>query len=876
MLKLLDIKKDYGTEDNIVHALKGVSVAFRKSEFVSILGPSGCGKTTLLNIIGGLDRYTAGDLSINGRSTKDFKDGDWDTYRNHSIGFVFQTYNLIPHLSVLGNVELALTLSGTSKDERRTRAKYALERVGLSDQLYKRPNQLSGGQMQRVAIARALVNDPDIILADEPTGALDSTTSVQVMDLLQEIAQDRLIIMVTHNNELAERYSTRIIKLADGEKVSDTNPYIPETNPPAEAQTGGTPAAAQAAPTQTAEAQISGTPAAQAAAAQAAGAKRQKKSAMRTMTAFNLSFKNLMSKKGRTFLTAFAGSIGIIGITLILALSNGLSGYITKMQSDTLGSYPVTVAASDYDIASMMAGGGNEESDRPADFPAHKEIIAYERESADTDMPMISNHFTPQFISYVDRMDPALYNDIYTSYDLRVNFLVKGSDGKIIDANSDAVNLNDHFQSLYVTDFMNGTYDLLDGAYPDPGDKTEVALVVGKNNTLSVSLLKMLGFDAAKGDRLALADFVGRDIRVLYNDNYYRPAQVNTGDNSGPKLEKKYVKDDDAQNQLLFDGADFRLKITGILRIKEDTPLSFLSGGLAYQPALMADLNNNALTSDVAAVQKQCYTSINMGGQEFVVGYYNLVENTAVQINILDPSKYMETLMKLYMYGDFDMALRMAGAGYEDPLKPGTEFSMPSTMAFLPKTFDTKDRIKAYLQAWNDTELASVYPDMTEAERAFYEITYTDLSDMVSSMMKNLIQIISYVLIGFSSVSLVVSSIMIAIITYVSVIERTREIGVLRSIGARKKDITRVFNAETFIIGLAAGVFGVLLSALLTIPINLIIRALVPIPVGNIASVNALHALVMIAISVVLTLISGFVPSKMAAKKDPVVALRTE
>lgn len=784
-LKLDNIKKTYNSVE-VVTALKGVSLGFRESEFVSILGPSGCGKTTLLNIIGGLDRYGSGDLIINGMSTKKFKDSDWDAYRNHSIGFVFQSYNLIGHQTVLQNVEIAMTLSGVSASERRRRAKQALTDVGLADQIKKKPNQLSGGQMQRVAIARALVNDPDIILADEPTGALDSHTSVQVMDILKEVAKTRLVIMVTHNSELAEQYSSRIIRLLDGEVQSDSNPV-------SESETGNT-------------------------SVQATQRQTLKKTSMSLFTATSLSFENLLTKRGRTIITAFAGSIGIIGVALVLALSNGLSIYMGSMQSNSLSGFPITVNTGEQTIDLTNRPGASKDTTAYAEYPDNNVMYSYDSEKNSTKH---SNIITQDYLDYIAKIKTALpdaVNTISYTHGVNINLLAKGQDTAVKYETSSAASMqmsmmtgsNTYWQELPDNnDFILSLYDLVGNGSRLPTAKNEVVLVVDKYNRLDKAFFEKLGITNDSGE-YKLTDFIGKTIlKVVPNNEYY----TKNGDLFTAASPSDYDK--------LYDSdTGTKLTIVGILRPKKDASSSYLSEGIAYTTALTSAVVEEAQNSQIAVAQK--------GSDK----------------NVLYGTAFKDSKAK-------DNALTMLGAD-----------TTPTGINIYPKDYASKDKIKAYLDAYNK--------DKANDD----QLVYSDLAESITSMTKTLLDTITYVLVGFAAISLLVSTIMISIITYVSVIERTKEIGILRSVGARKKDISRVFNAETLIVGFTAGVLGVGLSYLLSIPINIIIKNLSGIT--NVANLNPFNAIALIVGSMVLTLIAGFIPSRMAAKKDPVIALRSE
>lgn len=763
MLKLDKIIKKYGD----VEALKGVSLTFRKNEFVSILGPSGCGKTTMLNIIGGLDRYTSGDLNISGISTKNYKDRDWDSYRNSSVGFVFQSYNLIPHLTVLQNVELSLKLSGISKKEGEARARTALEKVGLVDHLNKKPNQLSGGQMQRVAIARAIVNDPEIILADEPTGALDSKTSVIIMDLLKEIAQDRLVIMVTHNAELAHEYSNRIVELLDGQIISDSNPFDADINSEKLA--------------------------------------KRKRTKMPYMTALGLSGKNLWAKKGRTVLTSFAGSIGIIGIALILALSSGLSNSINKMQSDTLATSPITIGSSDFDFSGPVV---TEDTTDMNEFPTDSKLQIYEPK---VQTNVITNNITQEYIDHVNKLDSDKYISIQYIHKANMNMIRKSGD-KYVHVQSSSSHMGELLDN---EDFNNNQYDILEGRMPK-GDN-EMILVVDNYNRIAKETVKELGLGDL-GDKVDLKSLVGQEFKLIQNNDYY------------VKDEFGLYREASQQNYETIYGSDKAktLSIVGVMRQKEDSSFQMYQPGLYYRSDLVKSFIKDSTDSEVVKAQKEV-------GKE-----YSVVSGMGFEGH---PFKEADAL-------------------YQDQLEELGSSSLPRNISIIPADFEAKKEIRSHLDDYNT--------DKKDADK----ITYSDMSEMITGVMETVVNTISYVLIGFSSISLVVSSLMIGIITYVSVIERTKEIGVLRSLGARKKDISRVFNAETFLIGFVSGTLGIVVTYLLTFPINAIIYNLTK--TENIAVVNPLHAVILIIISIILTSISGVIPSRMASKKDPVIALRSE
>ncbi|MDR0848319.1 MAG: ATP-binding cassette domain-containing protein [Propionibacteriaceae bacterium] len=795
-LTLVDIDKTYSNGE-VVHALQDVSLKFRDNEFVSVLGPSGCGKTTLLNIIGGLDRYTSGDLILSGLSTSQFKDKDWDAYRNRSIGFVFQTYNLIRHQSVLQNVEIAMTLSGVSASERKRRAKEALSSVGLADQMTKRPSQLSGGQMQRVAIARALVNNPDIILADEPTGALDSHTSVQVLEILKEISKTKLVIMVTHNSDLANTYSSRIIHLLDGEVQSDSHPIFDEE------------------PTQTD--QIAPTH------------KGETKTAMSLSTAAALSFKNLLSKRGRTIITSVAGSIGIIGVALVLALSNGLSSYLDTMQSDMLSGFPITVSET---VQTLEMGRGGMDSDEMSgvfggdsegQFPTDGVLHGYDSQANSTQH---TNVLTDEYIDYVSGIETALPDSVNTvsySRGVDINLLAKGEDAVVkyattVSGQGDMGAAMMGFGNVYWgempnnEDFILSLYDLIGEDSRIPSSKNEVAIVVDEYNRLDTRFLEKLGMSDGAVE-FSVSDFVGKTIlKVVPNNTFYT-------ENAGGLFAAPAVSD---YGSLYSSSEGFDLTIVGVLRIKPDksSAVGYLSEGLIYTTALTDYIVDNAQKSDIALAQQSSDTDV---------------------------------ITNMPFTNEAAKEQRLLALGAD---------TTPTGISIYPTDFSGKDKIKDYLDEYNVGK--------AEAD----QIIYSDIAQSIGSSISSMISTLSYVLIGFAAISLLVSTIMIAIITYVSVIERTKEIGILRSVGARKRDISHVFIAETLIIGLAAGILGVGLSYLLTIPINLVISSLAGI--SNIAMLAPLHGILLVLGSMLLTLIAGLIPSRMAANKDPVVALRTE
>lgn len=986
MLQLKNIVKQYHTGDETVDALRGINIDFRESEFVSILGPSGCGKTTLLNIIGGLDGYTDGDLIIDGKSTKEFDDRDWDTYRNHKIGFVFQSYNLISHQTVLSNVELALTLSGVSKSERRKRAMEALEKVGLKNQMHKKPNQMSGGQMQRVAIARALVNNPRILLADEPTGALDSATSVQIMDLLKEIAKDRLVIMVTHNPELAEQYSTRIVRFLDGKMIDDTAPFKADEKA----------AKAKAAPEMTRT-------------QKKAQRKAEKKTSMSFFTAFSLSLNNLMTKKARTILTSFAGSIGIIGIALILSISNGLQLYIDRVQEDTLSSYPIMIQAESVDMTSLIStltsqtsGGVTHDKDK-----VYSSVILYDMMNSLTNAETVTNNLK-DFKKFLDsNMSNESITSVIYGYDMDLNIyssdlnnirklnpstlmdsMMGGSD---MASSSPMMSMGTYDiwsqmmpgkNGQYINDLVKEQYDLIDGTWPANYD--EVVLVVDKNNEVSDFVLCMLGFKSeeemneiinaalsgkeieSKQEYWEYSDILSTTFKLVMPTDYYQyNEQTGTWDD---------MRDNDTYMSYILKNAE-DLKIVGIIRPNEDAVAASITGSIGYTYALTEHVADKVSESDIVKAQQSDMTKDVFTGlpfktddyveptdeekarlvkeyfatisesqkaviyseiaqqmpkaqleasvaealknfptresmEEVIIGAYtaemNMPEET-IRKYLADMSdeeitEAMSEMLAMQVQAEYaaqvsaqlsqmgisDLAAMLdkyiasaseaelaplhetylpasfSESTYDENLSTLGVFDIdsPSMISIYASTFEAKDEIAALIEEYN----ASV----SESNK----ISYTDYVKLIMSSVTTIINAISYILIAFVSISLIVSSIMIGIITYISVLERTKEIGVLRAIGASKKDVRRVFNAETLLIGFASGMFGIIITALLNIPINMIIKSITGI--GGIATLPIAGAIILVVISMALTLISGFIPSGIAAKKDPVEALRTE
>ena len=869
MLELKNITKDYLSGDMKVSALKGVNLEFRKSEFVSILGQSGCGKTTLLNIIGGLDRYTSGDLIINGKSTKKFKDKDWDAYRNYSVGFVFQNYNLIPHQTVLSNVELALTLSGVSKKERKQKAISALEKVGLKDQMHKKPNQMSGGQMQRVAIARALVNDPDIILADEPTGALDTETSVQIMNILKEISENKLIIMVTHNPELAEKYSSRIVKILDGKIMDDSNPYTEDDrkNETMQAKTG--------------------------------------KTSMNYFTALSLSLNNLMTKKGRTFLTAFAGSIGIIGIALILSLSNGVQKYIQKVQEDTLSSYPISIQEESVDMGSMMTSMMEEQNNKEQHGNDGK---IYSRNIMSNMLSTLStkmkNNNLEEFKKYIENENTVIKdkaNAIQYEYNLDLNLYKEDTSNGIVQVNPSTVmssigfgktNEDDESNSSMMSmsfgssdvwrelldnkELINSQYDVIAGKMPEKYN--EVVIIVDENYEVSDYTLYSLGLKdqsdlkaamlaLQKGEEVAkqetteykYEDLLNLSYKLLLNTDFYQKNNgiwIDKSNDNGYMIEKLQNAED--------------VNVVGIIKPKEGSNIQKTAGEIGYTKELTEYVINKVNNSEIVSEQKSNPNINVFTGMEFKDENEIVKLNSNFDFNSLSSEQkaYMANLSQEELANLMTAYTKNNNATFEKVLKRlgAVDLSKPSTINIYPKDFASKDVIAKEIENYNNKQ--------RENGKEENVIEYSDMVGMMMNSVTVIVNIISYVLVAFVSISLVVSSIMIGIITYISVLERTKEIGILRAIGASKKDISRVFNAETLIVGLTAGLIGIRVTLLLNIPINAIIKAVAN--VSGIASLPVVGGIVLVLISIILTVIAGLIPSKVASKKDPVVALRTE
>ena len=779
MLQLKHIFKSYHVGDTVTHALHDVTISFRDQEFVAILGPSGSGKTTMLNVIGGLDRYDKGDLIINGKSTKNFKETDWDAYRNNTVGFIFQNYNLIPHLSIMDNVELGMNLSGVPKKERHEKAVAALTEVGLKEHINKRPNQLSGGQMQRVAIARAIANDPDILLCDEPTGALDTETSVQIMKLIKKLSKDRLVIMVTHNPELAKEYATRIVNFQDGKILDDSEPFKPE----AEEDTFNL-----------------------------------KRTKMSYWNAIKLSFTNIMTKKGRTILTAFASSIGIISIAVVLAISNGFQRQINTTMSKALAKYPISISQTATDMTSM-----NERNESDKNVKNRGYVTAKKDQS---EQAQHTNKIDQKYVDYVKKINPSYANNISYQRGVNLNLLskVKGKTERVQFSNSDpsqgslvmqaraqAMSSMGIGSSVFPTtlnknkgSFLKQNYQILSGTWPSKA--TDLVLVTDNKNTVNINSLKNLGFDVSENDRIKFDKLVGKTFKVVSNNDYYQELP------NGMFIPKKV-------NSSMYNDAKTKLKLVGVIRPKNEDAMALLSTGIAYSDKLSQEVINDNKNSAVVKAQKKSSRSV----------------LTNQKLNANEKKMTMQTL---------------GGS------------SIPTGIMIYPNNFDDKDKVLDYLDKWNN------------GKKKADKIVYTDMSSAVTTMTGGLLNGITTILVAFAAISLITSMIMIGILTYTSVLERTKEIGVLKALGARKKDITRVFDAETFILGVFSGVLGIFIAYLLTFPINTVIYNLTDL--SNVAQLDPKAAIILIIVSTVLTLLGGHIPARMAAKKDAAIALRSE
>ncbi len=767
MLELKNIKKSYTTGDFTQVALKEINLKFRKNEFVAILGPSGSGKTTLLNIVGGLDRYDSGNLIINNQETIKFKDQTWDAYRNNCIGFIFQSYNLISHISILANVEMGMTLSGVKSSKRHSKAKEVLKKVGLKDHMHKKPNQLSGGQMQRVAIARALANDPDIILADEPTGALDTKTSVQIMELIKEIAKDKLVIMVTHNPELAKTYASRVIEMRDGEVISDSNPIKQSEKDEKDYKI--------------------------------------KRTSMSFLSALKLSLNNIKTKKGRTILTSFASSIGIIGIASILSLSNGFDRQIDIFERNTLSSLPIIVSTQSLNLdEEAMAEMQNSVKTTDEDYP-NIDFVIPEKSMEETFTH--KNNITEDYIKYIEKANPDIVSGLAYNRYTRLN-LINKIDGKVkivnINMGSAPKNLSNDKLSVIAE-----KYDILTGR--EAKEKDELILIVDSKNHVTEDIISSLGLDTTK-ENIKFEDILNSEIKLVLNKDYY--TKIGNYFSINTDLDKLYNSDE-----------TITLKIVGIVRLKEEFPSYAQSSGLAYTEKLLDYVISENKNSDIVKAQKNAK--------------HNVLTGEAFDLTT-EEGKETKNQVLAYL---------------------GDE-AVPYMVQIFPRDFNAKDELLKYLDKYN------------EGKEAKDQIVYTDQAEIISSLSSNIMDAITIVLIAFSAISLIVSSIMIGIIMYISVLERTKEIGILRSLGARKKDISRVFNAETFIIGMSSGILGIIITRLLLIPANSILYNLTELK--NVAVLNPIHAIILIIVSLCLTLIGGAIPAKIASKKDPVIALRTE
>ena len=883
MLQLKNIKKIYGEKGKEqVEALKGISLEFRDKEFVSILGPSGCGKTTFLNIIGGLDKYTAGDLIINGKSTKKFKDRDWDTYRNHSVGFVFQSYNLISHQSILSNVELALTLAGTNKKERREKAIKALEDVGLKNKIHKKPTELSGGQMQRVAIARALVSNPDILLADEPTGALDTNTSVQIMELLKKVAKDRLVIMVTHNSDIAQEYSTRIIKLLDGKVIDDSNPYTATKDEIEKSKNN---------------------------------ASKINKTKLKFSTALNLSLKNLLTKKGRTILTSFAGSIGIIGIALIMSLSNGMHEYISKVQKETMSEYPIIIDRETMNIESMIKADTKYKEDEENTSTVEEGKIASNDDLTKNQTLMLQNSIIKnnleKFKEYLDSNEKIkdYASAIQYSYDIDLQVYDSNTENDIVKINPNPLTLSKANEKETTYSVMDGTtsvsnnmedafkelidsqnvidtqYNLISGRMPEKYN--ELLLVVDKNMMIPESILYTINMKDRKefedikqkiidgkevkidGSEYNYEDFIGKKFKLVNASDYYSKVNGKWMDNS---KNQNYMKN------IISKGED--IEIVGIVKVNSEsvTESSATSGYIGYTHELIKHVISEANGSEVVKEQLENKDKNILTGIYFDVnGYIDNLNKTELrelaqkqlssQMSSIEISGMLgqmsdddlKSMLKAQLADSSSLEKNLKDMGYID-------LKSPKSISIYPNNFESKEEIEKIINEYNQ--------ERKDSKEDGEIISYTDYVGLMMSSITNIINIITYVLIAFVAISLIVSSIMIAIITYISVLERAKEIGILRSIGASKRDVSKVFNAETFIEGFIAGTFGIGITLLLCIPINIVIEK--TFSVKNLASLPVEGGIGLIALSILLTMFAGIIPSKIAAKKDPAVALRSE
>ncbi len=917
MLQLINVKKDYYAAGETVHALRGVSLSFRKNEFVSILGPSGCGKTTLLNIIGGLDKYTEGELTIAKRATSSFSDRDWDVYRNHRVGFVFQSYNLIPHQTILQNVELALTIGGMAKEERVAKAKATLDRVGLRGLYKKRPNQLSGGQCQRVAIARALVNDPEILLADEPTGALDTKTSAQILDLIREIAGERLVIMVTHNPELAEIYSTRIVQLLDGQVVSDTNPYSPEEE------------AAEAA---------EALPVPEKKKKKKKGEKRER-AKMSLFTAFRLSARNLISKRRRTALVGIAGSIGIIGISMVLAISTGIRGYITSMQDDMLSGNPIQITETTYDLntlTGLMQATENSPLQKLPERIYVNSLVKYLAKTNETVSNfLVKNELSRDYVDYVLSMPESYRAAIKLGYGIDLSHSIFTEVRRNADSEKKSLSVT-ALTSTYTSilketeglgqyasyastlgslfaelpdnnDYIASQYDIMEGRLPTA--KNEIVLVLDAESSLSDLFLAKLGYfdqdeflnliyDATKDDLFDeeasyreyfdYSDMLDKTFTFYPNDALYQK-------NEGMAAMKGAFSYNAYGSDIEEEG--LTLQVVGILQPKEEISFGCLGTGIYYTKAFTDHVREANADSEIVSYLKEqgqeAFQSMTMNGMPYGITYtYTYIfrgEEKSATGFVGKPLSMADLSSMGAMGGSGGSGSGAGGSGGGSggmgsmnmladmmtlSLRDLGGAALPSSITVYPTTFDEKDRVTAWLDDWNDEDLTLSFGETTLKGEARSQVTYTDNLEIVINVINSMIDVVSTALIAFTSVSLVVSSVMIGILTYVSVTERIKEIGVIRSLGGRKKDVKRLFNAETFIIGGLAGLIAILATTLLSLLLNFLVYALAGVAVT--AYLPLKEALVMLALSIGLTLISGLIPAAAAARKDPVVALRSE
>ena len=851
MLQLKNVFKNYYVDNKPLKVLKDVNISFPNQQFVTILGPSGCGKTTLLNLIGGLDQYTSGDLIIEGKSTKQFKDRDWDAYRNHRVGFIFQSYNLITHLNVLDNVEMSLTLTGMTSKQRIEKAKNALISVGLEPEMYKQTNQLSGGQMQRVAIARALVNDPSIILADEPTGALDSKTSEQVMDIIKEVSKTRLVIMVSHNEHLAQKYSDRIIRMLDGVITNDTAKVVPTTK-------------------------------------EAVGKETNAYTSMPFSMALKSSFKNILTKKGRSIITSVAGSLGIIGIALVASLSTGFNEYIGRVESDTMASYPIGVFSSSFELSPTSF----QEVERE-EFPEEEQVYVYDpSDSSESSLQFYYNQFTPDFLNFAQSLeDDGLASSVVFNYPTHMKLLTEYPNGAINNAGSTnfsqitPMGTGTFTQLFGDQEFVGEYYDLIGSASKYPQNANEIVLVIDRYNRVRINDLQRIGLldsGTTTIESFSFNDILGKKYKLIDNDDFYERREdldFVVGDLSSEdnlKTIEKYTVTSQSNARSLFDDENtgIELEIVGVLRPRQGTEFSILSQGLAFTE----DLNTLMQTfNQDSAFSKSIFHNITIAPEAFTDPELASNPEKALEyIRFYDPYYDSSNPQKILSQSDF-LALAKRNNSQVSDIDDSTPFGQMIKQVFesIYSNVESLAIFPATAQARKDIKVA--FSDYNKTVEPEFEVTYSDLVSTITDSLATMVNIVSIVLIFFTSISLVVSGVLIGIITYISVIERTKEIGVLRAIGARKKDVGRLFQAETFIIGLAAGLIGVIVAFTLTVPINLILNNLFPDQnIGTIANLTPWIAILLVAINVGLTMLSGLLPSSIAARKNPVEALRTE